>query len=180
MTFALGSVLALTGFRRLQTDYVMIMCRSITITRKSEGVTGESFYGSPLEIRMLLAVLVAFVCSCGASSQDVPIQTFVIPHSHMDVGWVYTIQVGSLPLISSVYPSHMCVHCYYYYFLVFDWYFNVHAGEHARLCSQRVQQRDGAAFQGRGAPVHRRGAGVLQAVVGHCGFRCPEETSKRC
>ncbi|CAG04579.1 unnamed protein product, partial [Tetraodon nigroviridis] len=23
-----------------------------------------------------------------------PIQTFVIPHSHMDVGWVYTIKVG--------------------------------------------------------------------------------------
>lgn len=23
-----------------------------------------------------------------------PVQTFVIPHSHMDVGWVYTVQVN--------------------------------------------------------------------------------------
>lgn len=28
------------------------------------------------------------------AGENKPIQTFVVPHSHMDVGWVYTIQVG--------------------------------------------------------------------------------------
>lgn len=28
-----------------------------------------------------------------AHSAD-PIQAFVVPHSHMDVGWVYTVQVS--------------------------------------------------------------------------------------
>lgn len=30
----------------------------------------------------------------GVQSAD-PIQAFVVPHSHMDVGWVYTVQVGA-------------------------------------------------------------------------------------
>lgn len=34
-----------------------------------------------------------FSNSNGETDETLPIQTFVIPHSHMDVGWVYTIQV---------------------------------------------------------------------------------------
>lgn len=44
-----------------------------------------------------LVVSVVFICCCrshGVTAANKPIQTFVIPHSHMDVGWVYTIQVG--------------------------------------------------------------------------------------
>lgn len=43
-----------------------------------------------------LAVFMFFggFCSYEAKAEDQPIQTFVIPHSHMDVGWVYTIQVS--------------------------------------------------------------------------------------
>ncbi len=41
-----------------------------------------------------LAVFVFFLCCCYSTGENTPIQTFVIPHSHMDVGWVYTIQVG--------------------------------------------------------------------------------------
>lgn len=39
------------------------------------------------------AVVLLFLCRCCAGGQNEPIQTFVIPHSHMDVGWVYTVQV---------------------------------------------------------------------------------------
>lgn len=42
-------------------------------------------------------VSACFICcfvSFGVTLDDKPIQTFVVPHSHMDVGWVYTIQVG--------------------------------------------------------------------------------------
>uniref|UniRef100_A0A8C7RHM8 Mannosidase alpha class 2B member 2 n=1 Tax=Oncorhynchus mykiss TaxID=8022 RepID=A0A8C7RHM8_ONCMY len=34
-----------------------------------------------------------------------PIQTFVIPHSHMDVGWVYTIQESMHAYAANVYSS---------------------------------------------------------------------------
>ena len=27
-----------------------------------------------------------------------PVEVFIIPHSHMDVGWVYTVQVGEIYL----------------------------------------------------------------------------------
>lgn len=43
-----------------------------------------------------LAVFVFFLsccCSHSVANENEPIQTFVVPHSHMDVGWVYTIQV---------------------------------------------------------------------------------------
>lgn len=47
-----------------------------------------------------LDFLVFFLCCFGHSqattNENKPIQAFVIPHSHMDVGWVYTIQVTSL------------------------------------------------------------------------------------
>ena len=33
-----------------------------------------------------------------------PVEVFVIPHSHMDVGWVYTVQVGEKCL-------HFLYHC---------------------------------------------------------------------
>lgn len=39
-----------------------------------------------------------FCHSNGETNETQPIQTFVIPHSHMDVGWVYTIEVGSCHL----------------------------------------------------------------------------------
>lgn len=45
----------------------------------------------------LIAVYVFALYLChanGETDKKEPIQTFVIPHSHMDVGWVYTIQVG--------------------------------------------------------------------------------------
>lgn len=50
-------------------------------------------------------VLACFICCFDyyrVTGDDKPIQTFVVPHSHMDVGWVYTIQVGfSAMLIAS-------------------------------------------------------------------------------
>lgn len=51
-----------------------------------------------------LAVFVFFLCRCYShevTGEDKPIQAFVVPHSHMDVGWVYTIQVGLLSPQSS-------------------------------------------------------------------------------
>lgn len=45
---------------------------------------------------MKVLVFIVFfltVCNTYAVTESEIIQTFVIPHSHMDVGWVYTIQV---------------------------------------------------------------------------------------
>lgn len=45
----------------------------------------------------LLGLVVFVYCyrySSGVTNENKPVQAFVIPHSHMDVGWVYTIQVG--------------------------------------------------------------------------------------
>lgn len=50
-------------------------------------------------MRSFWGVLACFVCCFdffAVTEDDKPIQTFVIPHSHMDVGWVYTIQAGSV------------------------------------------------------------------------------------
>ncbi|KAM7377251.1 hypothetical protein PAMA_013846 [Pampus argenteus] len=41
----------------------------------------------------------------GVASENEPIQTFVIPHSHMDVGWVYTIQESMHAYAANVYTS---------------------------------------------------------------------------
>lgn len=52
---------------------------------------------------------VAFFVFCGYSygvtGEDEPIQTFVIPHSHMDVGWVYTIQESMHAYAANVYST---------------------------------------------------------------------------
>lgn len=49
-----------------------------------------------------------FLCRCcshGVAGKNKPIQTFVIPHSHMDVGWVYTIQESMHAYAANVYTS---------------------------------------------------------------------------
>uniref|UniRef100_A0A3P9HAP9 Alpha-mannosidase n=1 Tax=Oryzias latipes TaxID=8090 RepID=A0A3P9HAP9_ORYLA len=55
-----------------------------------------------------LSVLVFACCCCwssGGRGEDQPVQTFVIPHSHMDVGWVYTIQESMHAYAANVYSS---------------------------------------------------------------------------
>ncbi|KAL6118528.1 man2b2 [Pungitius sinensis] len=51
------------------------------------------------------AVVLFFICRCCTAGQKEPIQTFVIPHSHMDVGWVYTIQESMHAYAANVYTS---------------------------------------------------------------------------
>lgn len=46
----------------------------------------------------VLVYLISCCCLYGATAENLPIQTFVIPHSHMDVGWVYTVQVRTFGL----------------------------------------------------------------------------------
>ncbi|XP_010886297.2 epididymis-specific alpha-mannosidase [Esox lucius] len=50
-----------------------------------------------------LALFMFFTCSY--AERNGPIQTFVIPHSHMDVGWVYTIQESMHAYAGNVYTS---------------------------------------------------------------------------
>lgn len=64
----------------------------------------------------VLACFVCFFVSFGATGDDRTIETFIIPHSHMDVGWVYTIQVGLNPserasawFFSPLYPANVTV-----------------------------------------------------------------------
>uniref|UniRef100_A0A8C6UED4 Glycoside hydrolase family 38 N-terminal domain-containing protein n=1 Tax=Neogobius melanostomus TaxID=47308 RepID=A0A8C6UED4_9GOBI len=58
-----------------------------------------------------MTFLGVFICclSCchfyGATAKDLPIQTFVIPHSHMDVGWVYTVQESMHAYAANVYST---------------------------------------------------------------------------
>ncbi|KAG7241608.1 hypothetical protein INR49_025528 [Caranx melampygus] len=59
---------------------------------------------------MGLLVGILFICCCCFSYGDTgsanePIQTFVIPHSHMDVGWVYTIQESMHAYAANVYTT---------------------------------------------------------------------------
>lgn len=55
--------------------------------------------------------LYGFICCLcmyifyGTSAKDLPIQTFVIPHSHMDVGWVYTVQESMHAYAANVYST---------------------------------------------------------------------------
>ncbi|KAF3697878.1 Epididymis-specific alpha-mannosidase [Channa argus] len=44
-------------------------------------------------------------CFRAKEDENKPIQTFVIPHSHMDVGWVYTIQESMRAYAANVYTS---------------------------------------------------------------------------
>lgn len=117
-----------------------------------------------------LIVFVSRFCSGETAGEDEPIQTFVIPHSHMDVGWVYTVQVGVFMLQPF---SRVCA-------VLFDLSVCVRvcpAGEYARLRSQRVQQCDRGAVKDEGAQVSFCGAGVFQTVVGLGGIRYSEKTS---
>nr|XP_019951382.1 PREDICTED: epididymis-specific alpha-mannosidase [Paralichthys olivaceus] len=54
---------------------------------------------------MHLALSVFYVCCCCSLGAPGGIQTFVIPHSHMDVGWVYTIQESMHAYAANVYSS---------------------------------------------------------------------------
>uniref|UniRef100_A0A3Q2QTG9 Alpha-mannosidase n=1 Tax=Fundulus heteroclitus TaxID=8078 RepID=A0A3Q2QTG9_FUNHE len=57
---------------------------------------------------MGLLALIVLVCWCRSgesAGEDPPIQTFVIPHSHMDVGWVYTVQESMHAYAANVYSS---------------------------------------------------------------------------
>ncbi|XP_034712444.1 epididymis-specific alpha-mannosidase [Etheostoma cragini] len=49
--------------------------------------------------------VVFFLCCCYSAEENKPIQTFVIPHSHMDVGWVYTIQESMHAYAANVYTT---------------------------------------------------------------------------
>ncbi|MED6292897.1 hypothetical protein CHARACLAT_005315 [Characodon lateralis] len=52
-----------------------------------------------------LIMFVCWCCSGKAAGEDQPVQTFVIPHSHMDVGWVYTVQESMHAYAANVYSS---------------------------------------------------------------------------
>lgn len=75
---------------------VRVTCCSTTIIRKSAKLSKPSSLVWDSKMGFVAAVVFAVCCwfSHGVAGQEEPIQTFVIPHSHMDVGWVYTIQVG--------------------------------------------------------------------------------------
>ncbi|KAG8591384.1 hypothetical protein GDO81_000154 [Engystomops pustulosus] len=55
--------------------------------------------GTMLQLQLLLWSLVGAVISAD------PIQVFVIPHSHMDVGWVYTVQESMHAYAGNVYTT---------------------------------------------------------------------------
>ncbi|XP_014875934.1 epididymis-specific alpha-mannosidase-like [Poecilia latipinna] len=57
-------------------------------------------------MHLLSLIVFSFWFSSGKTfGEDQPIQTFVIPHSHMDVGWVYTIQESMHAYAANVYSS---------------------------------------------------------------------------
>ncbi|XP_056156495.1 epididymis-specific alpha-mannosidase [Lampris incognitus] len=56
----------------------------------------------------ILALITLLLCrnfSYATEDEPKPIKTFVIPHSHMDVGWVYTIQESMHAYAANVYSS---------------------------------------------------------------------------
>ncbi|KAM4051442.1 epididymis-specific alpha-mannosidase [Anomaloglossus baeobatrachus] len=50
-------------------------------------------------------LFLVFLSLCGAGSSAHPIRVFVIPHSHMDVGWVYTVQESMHAYAANVYTT---------------------------------------------------------------------------
>ncbi|XP_075713950.1 epididymis-specific alpha-mannosidase isoform X2 [Rhinoderma darwinii] len=50
-------------------------------------------------------LLLVFLSLCGVVTSADPIHVFVIPHSHMDVGWVYTIQESMHAYAANVYTT---------------------------------------------------------------------------
>ncbi|XP_059210691.1 epididymis-specific alpha-mannosidase [Centropristis striata] len=52
-----------------------------------------------------LVGVVFLLCCCYSAGENETIQAFVIPHSHMDVGWVYTIQESMHAYAANVYSS---------------------------------------------------------------------------
>ncbi|CAN9509590.1 unnamed protein product [Ophioblennius macclurei] len=58
-------------------------------------------------MKFLKAIVFLVYCCCSRvlTDDNEPIQTFVIPHSHMDVGWVYTIQESMHAYAANVYSS---------------------------------------------------------------------------
>ncbi|XP_068133236.1 epididymis-specific alpha-mannosidase [Hyperolius riggenbachi] len=53
----------------------------------------------------MLQLLPLLLCYGGIVATADPIQVFVIPHSHMDVGWVYTVQESMHAYAANVYTS---------------------------------------------------------------------------
>lgn len=45
-------------------------------------------------MKLFLVFLWLVGISVSSNDHEKEIQVFVVPHSHMDVGWVYTVQVG--------------------------------------------------------------------------------------
>uniref|UniRef100_A0A7N6AVI2 Alpha-mannosidase n=2 Tax=Anabas testudineus TaxID=64144 RepID=A0A7N6AVI2_ANATE len=62
-------------------------------------------YGLNMGFLALLVFVFCCCCSNGVTGENKPIQTFVIPHSHMDVGWVYTVQESMHAYAANVYTS---------------------------------------------------------------------------
>ncbi|XP_019714110.1 epididymis-specific alpha-mannosidase isoform X2 [Hippocampus comes] len=56
-------------------------------------------------MRLLLTIIYLISCSVVLANATESIQTFVIPHSHMDVGWVYTVQESMHAYAANVYTS---------------------------------------------------------------------------
>ncbi|KAG7260811.1 hypothetical protein CRUP_015652 [Coryphaenoides rupestris] len=56
-----------------------------------------------LKILQFLTLFLVYRCCCAAP--DEPVRAFIIPHSHMDVGWVYTIQESMHAYAANVYTS---------------------------------------------------------------------------
>ncbi|XP_044152144.1 epididymis-specific alpha-mannosidase [Bufo gargarizans] len=50
-------------------------------------------------------LLLVLLSVCGAVTSADPIHVFVIPHSHMDVGWVYTVQESMHAYAANVYTT---------------------------------------------------------------------------
>ncbi|CAG5929173.1 unnamed protein product [Menidia menidia] len=88
------------GFRRLTSESRVPPQNH---NKEVRGRVWEQFDVSRAEEMRFLAVFAALSC-CFAAPEE-PIQAFVIPHSHMDVGWVYTVQESMHAYAANVYTS---------------------------------------------------------------------------